>query len=217
MSNEQISGAGRANGGQEEQNIGQEEQNARQGEQNVEQGNKSGTGVKFPSLTLWKISPHFQVQQQNEKKMGWGFMIMSFITHSWIQTFLCGCNHLEVEGFSGNIPYMFLIKKLWEPIHELAFQVLPSPLSWMWMIWVISIWWVGQLNWWYWFGWSTWANDLLNWYLGHGESFLMPYQGAGATSTAGNGRDAIQDGGRKRKLPLHLDRASETLPILLLF
>ena len=47
------------------------------------------------------------------------------------------------------------------------------------------------------------------------ESFLMPHQGAGAISASGNGSDVIQDGGRKRKLLLLLDRASKGLLILL--
>ena len=47
------------------------------------------------------------------------------------------------------------------------------------------------------------------------ESFLRPYQGAGAISASGNGSDVIQDGGRKRKLHLHLDGVSKGLSILL--
>ena len=43
----------------------------------------------------------------------------------------------------------------------------------------------------------------------------MPYQGAGVISAIRNGSDVIQDGGRKRKLLLLLDRASKTLSILL--
>ena len=33
-----------------------------------------------------------------------------------------GVWHYQVEGFSGNIPHMFLINKLWDPILKLAFQ-----------------------------------------------------------------------------------------------
>ena len=46
---------------------------------------------------------------------------------------------------------------------------------------------------------------------------MIPYQGAGAISASGNGRDVIQDGGRKRKLHLHLDGVSKGLSILLMF
>ena len=44
---------------------------------------------------------------------------------------------------------------------------------------------------------------------------MRPYQGAGAISASGNGSDVIQDGGRKRKLHLHLDGVSKGLSILL--
>ena len=47
------------------------------------------------------------------------------------------------------------------------------------------------------------------------RGFLIPYQGAGAISASGNGSDVIQDGGRKRKLHLHLDGVSKGLSILL--
>ena len=43
----------------------------------------------------------------------------------------------------------------------------------------------------------------------------MPPQDAGATSASGTRSDIIQDGGRKRKLHLHLDGASKILSILL--
>ena len=46
---------------------------------------------------------------------------------------------------------------------------------------------------------------------------MRPYQGAGAISASGNGSDVIQDGGRKRKLHLHLDGVSKGLSILLPF
>ena len=45
-----------------------------------------------------------------------------------------------------------------------------------------------------------------DWMFGTWGTFLSPYQGAGAISASGNGRDVIQYGGRKRKLRLCFDR-----------
>ena len=41
-------------------------------------------------------------------------------------------------------------------------------------------------------------------------TFSVPHQGAGAISASGNECDIIQDGGRKRKLRLRLDRAPKS-------
>ena len=49
------------------------------------------------------------------------------------------------------------------------------------------------------------------------ECFLVPGQGAGATSASRNRSDVIQHGGRNRKLHLHLDGTSKSLSIPLTF
>ena len=124
--------------GQEEQIMGQEEQNVVQGEQSAGQrgggggGNIRGRGrnvMKIPSIILYKISLNFALKKVKWARNGAGTLIPLLFSET-ARIYPQGCWHYQVEGFSWNIPHMFLINKLWDPIHALAFQTcFPCPLT----------------------------------------------------------------------------------------
>ena len=95
-------------------------------------GNIRGRGrnvMKIPSIILYKISLNFAWKKVKWARNGAGTLIPLLFLET-ARIYPQGCWHNQVEGFSWNIPHMFLINKLWDPIHALAFQTcFPCPLT----------------------------------------------------------------------------------------
>ena len=108
--NAQISGTGRANrgAGRAKRGAGGAKRGAGGAKCGPGGSNMEGRGrkvMKIPSIVLYKISPNFAWKKVKRAKMGQGHWLSLETGRISPQD----CWHFQVEGFSGNIPHMFLI------------------------------------------------------------------------------------------------------------